>query len=560
MGSPGPADSDQLKQIRESFLRQLPSQLAGIQEAHETCGKAGATRAELESLFRLIHNLKGASAAFRLGPLSEVAREGEQLAAQALKTGAGVDETWYEAMRNAIVRMRLASTRSESIPVEPPPLKGSELPAPVSLGENRKRVFLCDDDPFQGRTMADQIRCFGFDVHLFEALEPLRKAVEISPPDAIVMDVMFPSRPLGGPETMGLLQAGRAELIPTVFISSQNDLSFRLSAVRAGSSAYMVKPVNITELCSKLARLTSTESPDPCRVLIVDDDFQLAEYHAQILREAGMEARIVTDPLLTMGPLLEMRPDLILMDMYMPSCNGMELAKTIRQISAFLSIPIVFLSSETDEDMQFNAMFMGGDEFLTKPIKPHHLITAVAVRAERMKILRSFLVRDSMTELFNHTATKEFLDTAIADARRTGKELCFAMIDVDKFKAVNDTHGHAMGDRVLIALSRLLQQRLRHSDIVGRFGGEEFAVVLPECELPRAIAILDDLRESFSAITYHTADSTFTSTFSVGVAAWSMHPDPTSLCKAADEALYQAKHRGRNQVVAAPHPKEPPDS
>jgi diguanylate cyclase (GGDEF)-like protein len=324
-----------------------------------------------------------------------------------------------------------------------------------------------------------------------------------------------------------------------------------LGAVRAGSSAYLVKPVNITDLCGKLSRLTSTEQAEPYRVLIVDDDPPLAAFHAQILREAGMQTRIVTDPLLVMEPLMEMRPDLILMDLYMPGCSGMDLAKTIRQIDTFFSIPIVFLSSETDQDRQDLATRMGGDEFLTKPIRAEHLVTAVAVRAERMKILRSLMVRDSMTGLFNHTATKDQLDSAIAEAVRAGKEVCFAMLDLDQFKRVNDSFGHAMGDRVLVALSRLLQQRLRKSDIIGRFGGEEFAVVFPDCDLDQAMAILDGLRASFARITYEAAGRSFTSTFSAGVAALSMHPTAGPLCQAADQALYQAKRGGRNRVVPA---------
>jgi len=134
----------------------------------------------------------------------------------------------------------------------------------------------------------------------------------------------------------------------------------------------------------------------------------------------------LNNPLLAMSHLSEFKPDLILTDMHMPGCNGMELAKTIRQVGASFSIPIVFLSSETNTDKQFHAMRMGGDEFLTKPIKAEHLVSAVAVRAERMKIIRSLMTRDAMTGLFNHSATKERLDTDIAHALRHGNEICFA--------------------------------------------------------------------------------------------------------------------------------------
>lgn len=533
-----------LQKIREAFLRQLPERLGEILAARDACARPGASPEAREHLFRLLHSLKGTSASFGLAPLSREAAEGERLAKEGLGGEAGPD--WPSRMEACLSRIAEAMRDVDATPVSPEPTPEISSPRPGGKEGRRKRVFLCEPDALLRKSLSDQMRCFGFDVEDFEALEPARQALRATPPDALVMDVQFPGLSLDAHEVMEMTQGGS---LPTVFTAQQADLALRLSAVRAGSSAFMVKPVNSTELCSALGKFMSVETPEPYRVLIIDDDPSLAAYHAQILEEAGMETRILTDPLQTLGPLVEMRPDLILMDMYMPGCNGMELARTIRQMGAHFSIPIVFLSSETDEEKQFTAMRTGGDEFLTKPIKAHHLVSAVAVRAERMKILRSQMVRDSMTGLLNHTATRDHLDSAITQARRSGGEVCFAMIDVDKFKSVNDTYGHAVGDRVLIALARMLQQRLRKSDIAGRFGGEEFAVVLPDCELPRAVAIMNDLRENFSTITYETAGATFRSTFSCGVSALSAHADALALCKGADDALYQAKHGGRNRVV-----------
>ena len=545
MTSEEPKARERMQDIRAAFRRQLLDRMVAIQEAHARCEAADASPADREALFRMLHNLRGASASFGFRDLGEAALGGEQLAREACQEGR-VDPGWHGQLRECIARMTLAAARVEG------PMPEAFVPKPLPrtgpAAAGRKSIFLCDDDPFQCQAMAEQIRCFGFRVSPFKALEPFQEAVAQNPPDAIVMDMMFPGRPLGGAEAVTFIQAGRADLIPTVFISSQGSLPFRLAATRAGSSAYLVKPVNITDLCARLASLTTSETPEPYRVLIVDDDPPLAEYHARILRQAGMETRIVNDPLLALEPLLEMRPDLILMDLYMPGCDGAELARTIRQIDACFSIPIVFLSSEGDVDRQIHAMATGGDEFLTKPIKPENLVAAVAVRAERMKILRSLMIRDSLTGLFNHTATQDFLDSAVADAARTGKDACFAMIDVDNFKQVNDAFGHALGDRVLITLSRLLRQRVRKSDIVGRFGGEEFAVILPDCGLPEAKGILDDLRLSFAGITYQAGDRSFSSTFSAGVAALSMQDGAAALYQAADSALYLAKSAGRNQV------------
>jgi len=545
-----------LKKIREAYAKQLPAQLEGIRASYNefVMGGQGGAKA-LEDLHRRIHTLKGASASFGLRMLSAAAAAGELMAKEAMQSADTPDRYWHQQIQEHFTRIE-----HEIATIDP--TQGMELQiqelvtAPDNSSDRvRKLVYLCEDDSFQRLALTTQIGCFGFEVVSFGEIEQLYNAVQHSPPDAVIMDMIFPNMPTGGAEIIQKIQAERETPIPTIFISSNNSLTSRLSAVRAGSSAYFTKPLNITDLCSTLSQLTSEVKPEPYRIMIVDDDPQLAEYHALVLQEAGMTTLCVNDPLQVMSPLFEFKPDLILMDMYMPGCNGMELATAIRQIGAFISIPIVYLSSETDTDKQFQAMRLGGDEFLTKPIKPHHLISSVAVRAERMKIIRSFMVRDSMTGLFNHTATKELLDTAIAHAQRNKEEVCFAMIDVDKFKAVNDTYGHPVGDRVLIALARLAGQRLRKTDIVGRFGGEEFAVILPGCAISEAIALLNELRESFAAVSFQAKDEPFSCTFSCGVAPISLNGDAVAICKAADEALYVAKNGGRNKVCSSERPK-----
>lgn len=540
-----------LKKIREAYIKQLPAQLEGIRASYSeyVLGENAATA--LEELHRRIHTMKGACASFRLSMLSGAAMTGEQLAKDALQATDAPDRKWHQKIQEQFARIEHEISNID--PMQGMEVQIQELAIAVDTsGEREKKlVYLCEDDSFQRLTLATQIGCFGFDVLSFGEPEQLVNAVQSAPPDVIVMDMMFPDRPLGGSDIIQTIQSNRKKQIATVFISSQGSLTNRLSAVRAGSSAFFVKPVNITELCSTLSQLTSAVRPEPYRVMIVDDDQQLAEYHALILQEAGMVTHTVSDPLQIMSPLFEFKPDLILMDMYMPGCSGMELAKAIRQIGAYFSIPLVYLSSETDLDKQFQAMQIGGDAFLTKPVNPARLVSSVIARAERMKIIRSQMVRDSMTGLFNHTATKEHLDTAIAHAQRKCEEVCFAMIDVDKFKIVNDTYGHPIGDRVLIALARLIRQRVRKADIVGRFGGEEFAVILPGCLLSEAVALLNEVRESFAAVCFQAKEETFTCTFSCGVAPLSLYGDATALNAGADEALYAAKNGGRNQVVAA---------
>lgn len=542
--------AEKLKSIREAYIKQLPIQVKAIQRAYDAYAVNPADEDGREEIHRGLHTLRGSSASFGLSGLTSATSAAENLAKEIFNNMGPLDESWHRQMKESLSRMmeevaRLSpADRMEPTPVEP------SIVTSTCYTKEPKTVYLCDDDPHQLEYLSAQMECFGFNVVTFDVLDTLRAAVSTRLPDAIVMDLIFPGRPMGGAETIQLLKQEMNTDIPAVFISIQSDFPYRLSAVRAGSSAFFVKPVNVTELCTTLNSLTQAEQPEPYRVMIVDDDRYLAQLHASILQDAGMITLTVNDPLEVMAPLFDFKPDLILMDMYMPGCNGMELAKTIRQLGSSFSIPIVYLSGETDTDKQFRAIRMGGDEFLTKPISPDHLISAVAGRAERMKIIRSLMIKDGMTGLYNHTAIKEYLDTASAQAQRQGSEVCFAMIDLDNFKNVNDTYGHLVGDQVLVTLSRLLRQRIRSSDVVGRYGGEEFAIVLPDCNIDLSVKLIDQLRENFASIRYPVGDTSFSTTFSAGIAALSVHGGGALLCQAADQALYQAKNEGKNRVVA----------
>ena len=159
--------------------------------------------------------------------------------------------------------------------------------------------------------------------------------------------------------------------------------------------------------------------------------------------------------------------------------------------------------------------------------------------------------RDSLTGLYNRSMSEEHLELAVLRARRSDGGAVFAMIDIDAFKGINDTYGHPTGDRVIVTLARLLQQRLRKTDIVGRYGGEEFAVVLPDTDLDAAREVLDRIRQSFAQVRHAYAKGEFSVTFSCGIAAYPRYGEISPLCDAADKALYRAKEGGRNRVVVA---------
>jgi diguanylate cyclase (GGDEF)-like protein len=249
-----------------------------------------------------------------------------------------------------------------------------------------------------------------------------------------------------------------------------------------------------------------------------------------------------------MEPLYSFKPDLILMDVHMNGCTGPELAAVLRQQESYLSTPIIFLSDEDDTGEQIAAIDLGGDEFLMKPVEPAHLVSAVSIRARRGRTLQSLISHDGLTGLLNHSNLKLHLEAELSRASRDDTDVAYAMIDLDFFKSINDTHGHAAGDRLLRSLGLFLRQRLRRSDVLGRYGGDELAVILPRTDGPTALQVLERIRESFSELRHRVGDVEIGATLSCGIATYPAKPAAGLLVQAADAALYKAKRAGRNRV------------
>jgi diguanylate cyclase (GGDEF)-like protein len=410
-------------------------------------------------------------------------------------------------------------------------------------------VVVEKEGPFASE-LAFQLGHFGFELQMYKRVEDVAVSDGGRKPAAVIVDLSSPSGVTNAEAAASEVRKALGETVPVVFVSNRSDIEIRLDAVRAGCSGFFVKPVNYGHVLETLDRLTRRE-PEPYRILIIDDELESAEYHAGYLRAAGCEVVILTDPLDVIAQLVEFQPDVILMDVYMPGCSGIELAMVIRQEEAFVGVPIVYLSVEQDRMKQIAALGEGADDFFPKPVPPEQLVPAVQARASRGRTLRLFMERDGLTGLYSHSRIIEQLEVAIRRAERTGSELAVAMLDIDGFKSVNDGYGHLVGDQVLKALAYLLRQRLRISDILGRFGGDEFVVVMPDTDGAAAADKIDDIRKNFSAIEHDTGKGSFSTTLSCGVAHYPASSTGAELIAAADEALYEGKRRGRNQVVLA---------
>ncbi|MRR33302.1 diguanylate cyclase [bacterium] len=543
---------EKLRVVRERYLRNLPWYLNRIEETWSRLMTNRADRDGLRTMQGMLHTLSGSAPTFGLAALGETARRADSLLRSILEdAGSTSDEVWQQI--GALLE-GLGHNYGSSEPEESAVNRyRDEVPESPVTRNNSKLVFIVEDDVSLLQNLAVQIECFGYVVHTFPGLAEVRTAVARTTPSAIIMDLMFPEGGIAGAQAIAEIQSESGEHVPVIFISQRDDFTARLEAVRAGGDAYLTKPIHISRLIDKLDALTEDQEEDPYRILIIDDDPELAHFYALTLQQYGMVTRVVNDPSKVIQHLVEFSPELILMDMYMDGCRGDELAMIIRQMEAYVSIPIVYLSAETRKDRQLRAMGIGADDFLTKPIKPEHLISSVVIRAERMRIIRSFMEQDSLTGLLNHSKTKEQLNLAVLRARRSRGCFSFAMLDIDEFKSINDTYGHLTGDRVIVLLSRLLQQRLRKTDIIGRYGGEEFAVILMDTPIEQAFRVMDEIRHTFEQVRHESDLGDFFVTFSCGIASFPRLHDPVTITREADRALYEAKTEGRNRVIVRQH-------
>ncbi|WP_028534344.1 GGDEF domain-containing protein [Paludibacterium yongneupense] len=538
---------DKVGHLRSLFLARLPGML---EEARLAClclsgGKAAETA--IDDLQRLFHNLKGTAATLGLPELSAESSSATELVAgwrlMPVAMRSEVLPSWQRKLANSIARLAVLECQASA--ALPPPQGAAAPDLPRSARDKKpdlrlKRVYLCDAE-LDGRQLESPLLCFGYTLTSFCDTASLLRAAAAECPDAIVVQASMAT---------GLAGYENRSDTPLLIVGDDGDFATRLAAVKAGAVAYFQKPIAGHELVEALDMATTQLEPAPYRVLIVDDEPEMADYHASILESVGMSARRLNEPARILEELDEFQPDLLLMDVYMPIASGRELSRVVRQIPQFVGLPILFLSSETDKMEQVSALQVGADGFLTKPIPPQDLITAVAVRAERTRVLRSLMMRDSLTGLLNHTTLSQFLETSLAAAQRQGVPLCFMMLDVDRFKVVNDTYGHQAGDQVLMALARVLKQRLRNSDMIGRYGGEEFAAVLQGVGVSEAVRFVDAIREDFAALTFKAGDKRFSCSFSCGIAGFPDYETAEGLVYAADQALYAAKRGGRNRVIA----------
>ncbi|OHC26720.1 MAG: diguanylate cyclase [Pseudomonadales bacterium RIFCSPLOWO2_12_59_9] len=531
-------------QFRERLENELPELRALAQQLLLT-NDAAVQQLILQGMREQLHKLAGAAGTFGYSDLGAQARALELSSAELLSTST-------EAQLQAHAQALQLFSQQDCIPQANVCSGPSTAPHTNNSSEVNRRIYILEPNQQLGENLHSTLQNFGYATEHFRTSAALQAAVNRQLPDALIIDSHLDEE---NPDGLAFIRELAAQLplpLPLLVISQQQDFDTRLRAVRVGVAGFFAKPVNFSALEGRLDNIFVQQRGEPYRVLIIDDDLELSKRYRLVLNNAGMQIETLSQPQNIDEVMHRFNPEVVLLDVHMPLCSGPELAQIIRFNDAWLRVPIIYLSAESDISNQIKALLKAGDDFVTKPISDNALVASVFARAQRARLLSTALSRDSLTGLLKHADIKEQIAIEVERTARRGSSACVVMLDLDNFKQVNDRYGHAIGDNVIRALSNLLRQRLRRIDSLGRYGGEEFTVVLPDCKLAQAKNILDEIRQRFAELPFMAHDTSFNVTFSAGIAQSNSQSNANQLIELADQAMYAAKKAGRNQVLCSP--------
>jgi diguanylate cyclase (GGDEF)-like protein len=299
-------------------------------------------------------------------------------------------------------------------------------------------------------------------------------------------------------------------------------------------------------------------------ILIVDDLPQNLQVLGSILRKSKYQIAVATNGQQAIDILQNISPDLILLDVMMPGIDGHEVCRRLKEQEKLRDISIIFLTAKSETDDIVKGFELGAVDYITKPFNATELLARVKTHIELKKnrdvilnlidelenknrILEKMAVTDGLTRIFNHSHIIDRLNNEICAAVRHSDPLSIIMFDIDHFKNINDTYGHQIGDEVLVEVTSKIKDALREIDIIGRYGGEEFLVVMRKTDREGCFIASERIRQTIESLTWEHENLHVTISGGIGVIEIE-NESAATMIKRADECLYIAKNNGRNRI------------
>lgn len=450
------------------------------------------------------------------------------------------------------------------------------------------RILVVDDVPANVKLLEARLVAEYFDVLTASDGYAALALCEKTPIDLVLLDIMMPG--LDGFEVCERLKANpKTAHIPVVMVTALDQPSDRVRGLKAGADDFLTKPVNDLQLMSRVKSLVRLKNvsdelrlraqtaqtigledidradrPDePGNVLLVDGRGSSQERLQRALKPIA-EVSVISDPQAALFEAAENNFDLVIVNANFDDYDPLRLCSQLRSLERTRFIPILLIAEQGSDELVVRALDLGVTDYLMRPVDPNELIARSMTQIRRKHCndrLRSSVqqtielaVTDGLTGLHNRRYFDTHLKLLMDRAAARGRPLSICMTDIDRFKQVNDTYGHDVGDEVLREFANRIRTTVRGADLACRFGGEEFIVVMPDTSAEMAAGVAERLRTIIESLPFAIpqADGPLKVTASMGIATLRPGNDTAeALLKRADTALYQAKHEGRNRVVAA---------
>ena len=451
------------------------------------------------------------------------------------------------------------------------------------------RILVVDDIAANVKLLEAKLSAEYYDVITADNGRTAIEVAETQAPDIILLDVMMPG--MDGFEVCTELKANpKTAHIPVVMVTALSDVADRVRGLESGADDFLSKPVNDIALFARVRSLVRLKmmmdelrvrqetsgrlgaiasefelADSPARVLVVEKSRFTTQRLSEYLAEADHEVVCADtgEGALELGRAQQF--DLVIVGIDLGGEDGLRLCSQFRSQEETRHLPLLLLLEDMDLPRLAKGLDLGVTDYLVKPLDRGELLARVRTQVrrrryhdrlrERIQTSMSMAFTDSLTGLYNRRYLMTHLDRKLMGIAETGKPVSVMLFDVDHFKAVNDTHGHGVGDDVLVKLAEVASDNLRSVDLVARLGGEEFVVVMPESNAATAMQVAERLCAQVAESTIDLPDGTPLSvTISIGVATSETAEEMADdLIERADGALYTAKNAGRNRVeMAAP--------
>ena len=449
-------------------------------------------------------------------------------------------------------------------------------------------ILVVDDVPANVKLLEAKLSNEYYDVITakdgYEAIEQTRA----KKPDLILLDVMMPG--IDGFEACRRLkQDPEVSHIPVVMVTALSEPSDRVAGLEAGADDFITKPINDTALFARVRSLVRIKvlidelrlrdksgsqlgmsasdfslnlDVTGAQLMLIDDDVVQSRRIVEKLTAGGYIVMPFTDHKLAIeharnAPAL----DLIFISTQLADIDGLRLATQFKAVEQVRHVPIVMLVDEEDQHLMLKGLELGVNDYLLTPVDFNEMFARVKTQIRRKKYQEalksnyqesvSMAVTDGLTRLYNRHYLDTHLKNLVRQAAEQERSLSLVIMDMDHFKQVNDTYGHAVGDEVLKSLAAIIVNTIRSADLAARYGGEEFVVLMPETDAMRAYEAAERLRRAveMTNFTISHPEGSIKKTISIGYATMQHNDTPESFLKRADSALYEAKNSGRNKVL-----------